>query len=38
MESHKAEMSKFIDVNEINFTNERHLTALFDYYNSLVKK
>lgn len=38
MESHKDEVSKFINVNEINLANERHLTALFDYYNSLVKK
>ncbi len=38
MESHKQEVSKFVDVNEINLTNERHLLALFDYYNSLVKK
>jgi hypothetical protein len=38
MESHKAEIDKFIKVNEINFSIERHLVALFDYYNSLTKK
>lgn len=38
MESRKAEIDKFIKVNEINISIERHLVALFDYYNSLVKK
>lgn len=36
MESHKEEIDKFIKVNLINFSNERHVVALFDYYNSLV--
>lgn len=38
MESHKEEVDKFIKVNEINMSVERHLVALFDYYNSLTKK
>lgn len=38
MESHKQEVDKFIKVNEINMSIERHLVALFDYYNSLTKK
>ncbi|MBL7852149.1 MAG: hypothetical protein JNN04_14700 [Cyclobacteriaceae bacterium] len=38
MESHKDEVEKFMKVNEINITIERHLVALFDYYNSLTKK
>lgn len=38
MESHKDEVVKFMDVNEISTSNERHLTAVFDYYNSLIKK
>jgi hypothetical protein len=32
------ETDKFIKVNEINLGKENHLVALFDYYNSLVKK
>jgi len=36
MESHKEEIDKFIKVNVINLSNERHIAALFDYYNSLV--
>lgn len=38
MESRKDEINKFIKVNELYFTNERHLISLFDYYNSLTKK
>ena len=38
MQSHKQEVEKFMKVNEINLTVERHLVALFDYYNSLTKK
>jgi len=36
MESRKEEIDKFIKVNVINLSNERHIAALFDYYNSLV--
>lgn len=36
MESHKEEVDKFIKVNQINLSVERHLIALFDYYNSLT--
>ena len=32
------ETDKFIKTNEINLSKENHLVALFDYYNSLVKK
>ena len=38
MESHKEDVNKFAKVNEIDFGNEHQLTALFDYYNSLVSK
>lgn len=34
----QAEVTEFIETNEINFKRENHLQALFDYYNSLVKK
>ena len=37
MESQKEKVDKFIQVNEINLGVERHLIALFDYYNSLTK-
>jgi hypothetical protein len=38
MESRKAEVNNFIKINEIDLSSERHLAALFDYYNSLTKK
>jgi hypothetical protein len=38
MESRKAEIDKFIKVNEIDLSVERHIIALFDYYNSITKK
>ena len=37
-ESKSVEMDKYIKVNEIDLTKESHLSATFDYYNSLVKK
>ena len=37
-DSRKAEIEKFIKVNAIDLSKESHLTALFNYYNSLVKK
>ena len=37
-QSKKDEMEKFIKINEIDFNRENHLSAVFDYYNSLVKK
>ncbi len=37
-DSRKAEMEKFIKVNEIDLSKESHLLAVFNYYNSLVKK
>ncbi len=36
MESRKEEVDKFVKVNELNLTVERHIIALFDYYNSLT--
>lgn len=38
LESRKEEIEKFIDVNDLDLSRENHLTAVFDYYNSLVKK
>jgi hypothetical protein len=38
MASHNDEVEKFMKVNEISTSNERHLVAVFDYYNSLIKK
>jgi hypothetical protein len=38
MELRKEDVNKFVKVNEINVTNERHLIALFDYYNSITRK
>lgn len=38
MESRKAEVDQFIKVNEVNLGTERHIVALFDYYNSITKK
>jgi len=38
MESRKEDVEKFIKVNEINLSAERHTIALFDYYNSITKK
>lgn len=37
-ESKSVEMDKYVKVNEMDLTKESHLTAAFDYYNSLVKK
>lgn len=38
MTSHKEEIDKFVKVNEINMSVDRHVVALFDYYNTLTKK
>ncbi len=37
-DSRKDEIAKFIKVNVIDLSKESHLVALFNYYNSLVKK
>ncbi len=36
MESKKAEVDKFSKTNELDLSNERHIIALFDYYNSIT--
>ncbi|MCS6972914.1 MAG: hypothetical protein N2044_03420 [Cyclobacteriaceae bacterium] len=32
---HQAEIQRFVKINELDLTNEYHVQALFDYYNSL---